>query len=136
MKAFLIAASVLLLAACGQEQAHHSVTTDDLQGRWVISGVTQSEALTQHVPWVIFENNAISGYAGCNNFMGNYQLDKQTLVFEQLASTRMLCAGPEMQQEDALLQLLNQALHVQKEQQKLLLTIDGKTVLSLTKDEK
>lgn len=136
MKVFLMAASVLLLAACGQKQANHPITTDDLQGRWVISGVMKSAALTQHVPWVVFENNAVSGYAGCNNFMGNYQLDKQTLVLEQLASTRMLCAGPEMQQEDALLQLLNQPLQVQKEQQQLLLTIDGKTVLALTKDEK
>lgn len=134
MKAFLIAASALLLAACGQQTANHSVTTEDLQGRWVISGVLPTEALTQHVPWLIFEKDTVSGYAGCNNFMGSYELKDQSISFGPLASTKMYCEGPQMQQEDVLLKALSQNLQLQKDQQKLLLQVEGKTVLSLTKD--
>jgi|SRR5690554_1138153 len=134
MKAFLMASSVLLLAACGQQATTQAITADDLQGRWVISGIAQSNALTQHVPWIVFENDSVSGYAGCNNFMGSYQLEKQTLSFGQLASTRKYCEGPEMAQEDALLKLLSQPMQAEKALQQLHFFVDDQKVLSLTKD--
>jgi|GEM_PF-1664575 len=49
----------------------------------------------------------VSGFAGCNRFMGSYTLEGDTLKMGPLASTRMACLNPEAQaQETAFLEQL------------------------------
>jgi len=42
----------------------------------------------------------VSGFAGCNNFMGSYTLEGDTLKMGPLASTRMACLSPEAQAQE------------------------------------
>lgn len=63
----------------------------------------------------------INGSAGCNTYMGPYQSDGQSLTIGPLATTRMLCAQPVMDQETAFLAALGKATHYQFESGRLVL---------------
>lgn len=54
-----------------------------------------------------FESDGrVAGFAGCNNFFGQYMVDGDRLGFDRVGATRMMCAGPEMAVEDAMLAAL------------------------------
>jgi heat shock protein HslJ len=42
----------------------------------------------------------ITGFSGCNTFMGRYDVDDHTLPVGSLASTRRACATPELQTQE------------------------------------
>ncbi len=48
-----------------------------------------------------FEAGRISGFSGCNRFMGGYTVDRDKLVIGTLAGTMMACPEPEMALESA-----------------------------------
>lgn len=50
------------------------------------------------------EDNRARGFAGCNNFFGNYELDGNAVKFGQLASTMAAC--PYLDEETALFRAL------------------------------
>lgn len=56
----------------------------------------------------------VSGYAGCNQFFGTYELTGDRITFGPLASTRRACAGPQGAAETDFFNLLDQVrtLHV------------------------
>jgi heat shock protein HslJ len=49
----------------------------------------------------------VAGSGGCNRLMGGYESSESSLRFTQVASTRMACAEPAMEQEKAFLDALN-----------------------------
>ena len=53
----------------------------------------------------------VKGSAGCNNYFGGYQVDKNKLSISMLAHTEMYCMEPEgvMEQETQYLRLLSAA---------------------------
>lgn len=60
-------------------------------------------------PFIQFDkNNKVHGFLGCNNFTASYQLDKQTITFNQLGSTKKMCSEA-MDQETALSKALNKS---------------------------
>lgn len=48
-----------------------------------------------------FEAGRVSGFSGCNRFMGSYTVDRNQLTFGQLAGTMMACPGAAMAIESA-----------------------------------
>ena len=50
---------------------------------------------------VRFESGRLSGFAGCNNFSGSYQLDGDRLTIGPVASTQMACPEPGSSIENA-----------------------------------
>ncbi|MBQ4834264.1 META domain-containing protein [Pseudoalteromonas sp. MMG010] len=64
-------------------------------------------------PFIQFDkDNRVHGFLGCNNFTGRYDINQQTLTFNQLASTKKMCSQ-NMQQEQAMLNALNNTQHWQ-----------------------
>ena len=54
-------------------------------------------------PTVTFTaDGKVSGFAGCNRFMGTYTLEGDTLKFGALGSTRMACLSPEAQAQETV----------------------------------
>jgi heat shock protein HslJ len=66
------------------------------------------------------EDGTISGSTGCNRFSGGYELDGTTLTAGPLATTRMACEEALMDQERAVLDVLDAG--------PLELTLDGSTL--------
>lgn len=57
-----------------------------------------------------FENGRISGFSGCNQFMGGYTLNRDSVVIGSLAGTLMACSEPQMALEKAVMGTLTGTL--------------------------
>ena len=75
-------------------------------GRGGVTSVIIGTELT-----VDFDVEAVAGLAGCNNYMGSYEVDGETISFSPLATTRKFCSDPEgiMEQESEFLAALGGA---------------------------
>jgi heat shock protein HslJ len=57
-----------------------------------------------------FENGRISGFSGCNQFMGGYTLNRDSVVIGSLAGTLMACPEPQMALEKTFMGALTGTL--------------------------
>jgi len=79
-----------------------------------------------------FFNGQVTGYAGCNNYFGSYQIDGDRLVFSEIGSTEMACGEPEgvMQQESDYLANMEWATSYQMQEDQFKISkADGETIL-------
>lgn len=60
-----------------------------------------------------FEDDQVSGSAGCNNYFGSFEATEDTISIGPLASTMMLCAEPVNEQEQRFLAALESATSYQ-----------------------
>lgn len=58
----------------------------------------------------LFEGGRVSGFSGCNRFMGAYTLDRDSVLIGPLAGTMMACPDPEMAIEKTFLGALTGTL--------------------------
>lgn len=74
---------------------------------------------------------AVSGFSGCNRFMGSYTLNDSSLSFGALASTRMAC-GAAMETEREFLDALGKVRHWAISSQRLNLSDEqGKVLIKM-----
>lgn len=78
-----------------------------LKRKWKLiqmNGVTQ----TTSPVYITFdgEKKHVTGKSGCNNFFGSYDKSEETLVFKQMAGTRMACSEELNKLEHQFLSLL------------------------------
>lgn len=74
---------------------------------WTLTELGKNTIKT-NIPNILFvtENNHVSGYSGCNRFMGTYTLEGSKLKMGQMAATMMAC--PDMDMEHAFLKMLDE----------------------------
>ena len=79
-----------------------------LQGAdWQIEHLNGAPVLANTAPTVQFwPDNRVSGQSGCNRFVGGYALTGEGLQLQPLAGTRMACDDAVLNQEIALLKVL------------------------------
>ncbi len=117
----------------------------DLDGQWFIATVGNEMVKTtgDEKPFLGFniQDSRIFGYTGCNRVMGGYALDidKSTLSFENLGSTKMMC--PDDAVELKILAAMAQVKHFlyrkcEKGELMILSDESGKEVMSLEKEPK
>jgi putative lipoprotein len=66
-------------------------------------------------------NHTLAGTGGCNNFLGAYEANGQTVSFKDVAATRMACPAA-AHNDDALLKVLQSARNFQIRDDRLYLT--------------
>lgn len=108
-KGILITLASVLLAGCGMNQADRQsknvVESDLLHHHFVLQSVDglAADAKQGSGPNIEFgEKMHLSG-AMCNRFFGQGQLENGVLTVKNLASTRMMCADPQLNQWDQTL---------------------------------
>ena len=74
---------------------------------------------------LVFEDGRISGSANCNTFFADVTQSGDALDFGPIGSTRMACAEPIMQQENAFLAAMSSVSHYVVAEGQLTLTYDG-----------
>lgn len=80
--------------------------------RWAATGINNgAEAVTglaagTEVTAIFAEDGTVAGSGGCNNFNGTYTIDGAGIAFGPIASTKMACEQPAMDQETAFLAAL------------------------------
>ncbi|QLQ05518.1 MAG: META domain-containing protein [Anaerolineae bacterium] len=107
---------------------------------WVLSSVGASEvsltALEGGQVTMTLARGQVNGSAGCNNYMGSYQVDGNQLTFSPLASTKRMCAEGVMAVEQAFLAALEKTASYEiHDAQLVLLAADGQTLLTFTVQE-
>lgn len=117
----------LTMAACATDEAGN----DEVAGPARISAaVTAPDVSLRNTYWKLVELNGgqvqpgegkelhlvirgddrVTGYSGCNQFMGSVSVAGDGLAFGPVAGTRRMCEGV-MEQENAFLQALESAHH-------------------------
>ncbi|PWB54460.1 MAG: hypothetical protein C3F13_06815 [Anaerolineales bacterium] len=104
-----ISVAFIALAACSSSKTSNgSDMTDqiwmlaELNGNQLVAGSTISAMFTQ--------DGKISGSAGCNRYMGSYQISGSTIsISSTLATTMMMCESSLMNQEKVYLKALQEA---------------------------
>jgi len=106
--------SFLLLVSCFTGQKGNvSPAAMDIDGiEWFLTevgGMPVSPLAGERRPFLKFDGakKEVTGYAGCNNFFGGYDLDGSALKFGPLASTRMVCPDLQMGLETEFLEVLD-----------------------------
>lgn len=123
-KIFIPLLAGMALAGCQSTSSSSHITPETLQHhRYVLQTVNGAPLdATRRVPELSFgEKMHVSG-SMCNRFMGQGELHGDTLKVNGLASTRMLCAEPQLNELDKLIgEMLSQGATVSVEKQQLTL---------------
>ncbi|MGL5786470.1 MAG: META domain-containing protein [Bacteroidales bacterium] len=125
-------ALVVALSSCGEKKVMTDAKT--LNGSWVVVELNgKAIQPTQEAPYMDlnFEEDRISGKAGCNNIFGAIQLSDSAasaIRFPQVATTMMAC--PDMELESEFLKALDNVRSVEgsKEGKVSFLNADGQTL--------
>jgi len=123
----VIVAGILLAACSAGASASLSLT-----GTWKLVSygdpVNPTPAAAEVDTSVIFDKKGtISGNVGCNSFGGNYKVDGNSITFEPISSTLMMCEDPAIgDQETAVLNTLAETVTY---------AIDGNTLTIRSADE-
>lgn len=126
---------IVMLFALAALRISISVGSTGLEGvdwRLVESGGKPiSPAAGKNMPYIVLDpvQKKASGYTGCNNFFGKYELDSASLKFSPIASTRRGCPDPETAMETAFLKALSET-RGWKIKDGMLLLIDGSEILA------
>ncbi|MYQ41593.1 Heat shock protein HslJ [Streptomyces sp. LamerLS-316] len=107
--------TLTLTSAGGDSIALTSEPPAPLTGTaWAVTGLVSGDvaaslpAGTEKKAHLTFgKDGSVEGNLGCNSFHGKATVSGSTLTFGPLASTRKMCAGPEMELERALLAVLD-----------------------------
>jgi heat shock protein HslJ len=70
------------------------------------------------------DDGKVNGFAGCNTYFGNYDIDGRTITFAAIGATRMHCEAA-MELEQAFLKLLSGELRGLFNDSKLILSGDA-----------
>lgn len=112
-------AAMIALSSCGSKKEMTDVKT--LAGSWVVVELNgNSIKSTEEAPFLNldFQEDRMSGKAGCNNIFGSIQLSDSLaslISFPQVATTMMAC--PDMNIETEFLQALDKVRSVEKMQE-------------------
>jgi heat shock protein HslJ len=118
---FFCAITLLLLNACAAITTPQDSPPPLLDTRWRLTSIStggQPVALISGSQISLnFEQDQVSGNAGCNQYFGEYQVEGEQMTIGPLANTEMYCMEPEglMDQEGAYLETLGQAATYQSQ---------------------
>jgi heat shock protein HslJ len=112
---------ILALMGCG---ASKTATTGLAGSNWKLFSYTlfgkDHSPVADRDATLMFTADGISGSSGCNSFTGEYKLKNNTLTTDGLASTKMACPGGAMDQERAVLEILQGSPEVRQSTNQLI----------------
>ena len=145
MKGMLLILSMVILRSCWGSPDYHMLLDQQndisilktLHGIYKINTLGGKDAALFNLN-IHFNNSTkqVSGFSGCNRFLGSYTLKKNALYFNNLKSTKMLCQNEANTIENKLIKIFRKANII-------LFTTDGfslyhkkKLLLTAIKEEK
>lgn len=121
----LIALVAITLASCTKKEISYNAITNSV---W---SVTEFESNNEIVslegveqPIISFvDTTTFAGYAGCNRFIGNYQLTGEDISLKTVGVTKMLCQDDAMSVEDKYLTAISGDLKIELSSDETILTL-------------
>ncbi|MDY0058070.1 MAG: META domain-containing protein [Methyloversatilis sp.] len=111
----------LLLAACAPYGGGGPP-----DGRWQIREVgtmTVPDEVDAHIEFL--PDGRLAGRAGCNRYTGNWARQGHELRFGRIAATRMACAGPAMDIESRLFEMMDKVVRQDRPDERTLILVTG-----------
>lgn len=141
IKFMALAMIALTVIACNSTKT----TTDQASGKQVLMGTWNLATLNGETVAPLengrlinlklsTENNHVSGFSGCNNFMGSYTLEGSSLEFSPMATTRKACMNQDFNEQDFLSIFSKVASYKIKDGQLSLLNTDKEVLATFNKD--
>jgi heat shock protein HslJ len=133
--------AMLLLSCMKQETPPPGAEAAGIEGiQWYLTevgGAPISPMAGDKQPHMLLdpEEKQATGFAGCNNFFGSYELDGSSLTFGPMGATRMACPDLETGLEASVFHALENTRKWEKAEKELLL-LDGDDVLARFSREK
>jgi heat shock protein HslJ len=109
----LVVFAAPVTASVAQEKPVGSATLENATWRLIeLPGPALPADRGRNVVTVSFEAGRVQGFSGCNQFMGSYTLEGETLVLGMLGGTMRACPEPAMSAENLFLKSFSGALNV------------------------
>jgi heat shock protein HslJ len=111
---FVILFVILVVSCTAPEKRSTRPAATGIEGpEWQlleVGGSPVSPTADKSRPFIRFDGTKkqASGFTGCNNFFGSYELDGSSLKFGPLGATRMFCEGVSGEIEIKFMQALEQ----------------------------
>ncbi len=131
----------LLISCIKRETAGTGAVVISIEGpKWRLVEVSESPVSPrpgERRPFITFDatNKQASGFAGCNNFFGSYELDGSSLKFGPVGATRMFCEGAAGEIEMRFMESLEQTRTWELRDGALLLLDGSKELAWFTTEE-
>lgn len=121
--------TVIVLSGCGADPS----AANPLDGTsWELSMIAGRSPAPGSTVTLEFREGQASGSAGCNGYGGDYAVEGEEIIFEEVASTLILCSEPEgvMEQEAEFLGSLNEVERFELDEEQLrLFRADGEALV-------
>lgn len=125
---------VLSASKCADKSGGMGMT-DVLDKKWMLRSLAeQALQLPEGAqnPWMqLAADKSLSGFGGCNNLMGQFNLDGSTIGFPGVGSTKKYCDGTQ-KTENAFMGALREANSFKLDKGLLKLMKDGTELASFT----
>ncbi|MBL8469346.1 META domain-containing protein [Methyloversatilis discipulorum] len=111
----------LLLAACAPYGGGGPP-----DGRWQIREVgtmTVPDDVDAYIEFL--SDGRLAGRAGCNRYTGNWARQGHEMRFGRIAATRMACAGPAMDVENRLFEMMDKVVRQDRPDERTLIMVTG-----------
>jgi len=129
---------ILLVSCVKRETAGPGPEAAGIEGiQWYfleVAGSTISPMADDKQPHILLDpaRNQATGFSGCNNFFGGYELDGSSLKFGPVGATRMACPDLETGLETEIFKVLDQTRAWKIQEEELLFLNDSGVLVRLT----
>lgn len=125
--------SGLLAAACAALAPETPISTSELSGtRWVASSIDGAPVAGRPPEITFGAEDRLSGTGGCNRLFAVYEAARGFLDVRGLGRTEMACDRQVMRQEEAFVDVLQNAERYQREEDRLIITGENGATVELS----
>lgn len=119
-------AVLALLAACAGASSAPAGAVALVGTEWRLESINGQDVMERSTASLQFpESGRVTGNGSCNTFVGAVAIDNESIIFRQMASTKMACMGGASEQETRYMQALSQAQRYQVVDGQLLIHVQG-----------
>lgn len=123
---WLLPAVLATLAACAGASSAPAGAVALVGTEWSLQSINGQPVMDRSLASLQFpEAGRVAGNGSCNTFVGAVAVDKESIIFRQMASTKMACMGGASEQESRYMEALRQAKHYQVIDGHLLIHVQG-----------
>lgn len=85
-----------------------ATTAVSLDGEWTVVSIFGNDVTSETKPAFVFTGDTVNGATGCNRFFGPFKSTADSLLFSDMATTKMMC--PDIAVEDSFLKAVHQVV--------------------------
>lgn len=123
---WLLPAVLSTLAACAGAASAPGGAMGLVGTEWQLQSINGQPVMARSQASLQFpESGRVAGNGSCNTFVGAVAIDNESIIFRQMASTKMACMGGASEQEARFMEALRQAQRYQVVDGQLLIHVQG-----------